>query len=75
MSRPERVLSIAHVLAGAGFGGLESVVQMLCRGLVSRGHTVDVVPVLDGEGPAPLVDALRATGARVHPLRSAVART
>ena len=53
--------TIAQVLAPATYGGLESVVVLLTRGLSERGHRVPVVLVLDDEpNPHPFEEALRA---------------
>ncbi|HEV8304151.1 MAG TPA: glycosyltransferase family 4 protein [Gemmatimonadales bacterium] len=60
---------IVHVVAPAGFGGLERVVQMLGRGLRGVGHEVHVMAVEVGPAPvgsflAPLADA----GVHTHTL-------
>jgi hypothetical protein len=45
-------LRILHITAPAGFGGLESVVEMLSQGLLDRGHQVTVLAIVDNESAA-----------------------
>ncbi len=62
-------LTIAHVLAAGPYGGLESVVSSLARGLEARGHRVPIVLVLDEEPrPHPFEQALLDAGREVHAL-------
>lgn len=62
-------MRVAHVLAPAAFGGLESVVLSLTHGLASRGVESLVVPVVE-ESPSEhlFVGALRAKGIPVAPI-------
>jgi len=63
-------LSVAHVLAGGRFGGLESVVRLLAAGLRRGGHRVHAVLLADpGDSDRTLADALERAGATVHVLR------
>ncbi len=66
-----RSLRVVHLLAGGAYGGLESVVSSLTRGLRARGHDCRVVAILDGDSDArsPLLDELRAAEVLVVPLR------
>jgi poly-gamma-glutamate synthesis protein (capsule biosynthesis protein) len=66
-ARPEESrgpLSILHVVAPAGFGGLESVVRLLAAGQLRRGYSVRVAAVLSDldNSPHPFVQALEAEG-------------
>ena len=58
---------IVHVVAPAEFGGLETVVQMLGRGLRGLGHDVHVAAVvIDGETAEPFLSPLRDAGVATH---------
>ena len=62
-------LSVVHLCAPAHVGGLERVVQGLSRGLVLRGHRVDVVAVLEpGVEARAFLDPIARAGAHVHTL-------
>ena len=66
---PESGLTIAHVIAPAPFGGLESVVQALAIGQARSGHAVHLVTIVDAGAPEPEVArAVRAGGVTVHAL-------
>jgi glycosyltransferase involved in cell wall biosynthesis len=63
-------VSVTQVLACHTFGGTESVVQALARGLRRRHHETRVVAVLDLEPwPHPFVQQLDSAGIEVVPLR------
>lgn len=65
-----RKLRIAHACTPASVGGLERVVQGLAIGLAARGHSIDVIAVVE---PDVRTDDLRApldaAGVTVHELR------
>lgn len=66
MSAP---LRIAHLVAPAPVGGLETVVRHLARGQRARGHDVRVALVLESDDPAhPFLASLRAEGLTVEVL-------
>lgn len=56
-------LSIAHVVAPAEFGGLESVLQLLARSQRARGHRPHVVAVLPSDHSASAcIDSIESVG-------------
>ncbi|HXT18193.1 MAG TPA: glycosyltransferase family 4 protein [Gemmatimonadaceae bacterium] len=58
--------SVAHVVAPAEFGGLESVLQLLTRSQRARGHAAHVIAVVPtANGAAACLDALEHGGATV----------
>src|SRR5213083_1746997 len=60
---PERHMVIVHLVAPAAFGGLETVVQMLGRGLRGLGHDVHVLAVVvGGETAEPFLAPLAEAG-------------
>lgn len=62
-------LSVAHLVAPARFGGLETVVQTLALGHRRRGHRVAVVATLEGASDGhPFFRPLRESGVEVIPL-------
>lgn len=65
----EKPLHIAHVLAPAAVGGLETVVRSLALGHASMGHSVDLIAVLDSPSNR-FVEEARDTGIRVHVVES-----
>lgn len=65
MERP----SVMHVLAPAPFGGAESVVRDLSRGLTGRGYEVEAALLLEGDAAHPYERVLAEVGAKVHPIR------
>lgn len=67
----EHPLRIAHLLAGGSYGGLESVVSSLTRGLVERGHDCEVFAILDPGLSAEntFLDEIRRAGVRITPLQ------
>jgi glycosyltransferase involved in cell wall biosynthesis len=69
LDTPERP-SVLHVLAPAPFGGAESVVRDLVRGLSGRGVPVGVALLLEGEETHPYERVLAEAGAEVHPIRT-----
>ena len=62
-------LHIAHVLAPADVGGLETVVRSLALGHSAMGHSVDLIAVLDSPGNR-FVEEARDAGIRVHVVES-----
>ncbi len=66
---PGERLAIAHVVAPAPFGGLESVVQALAAGQASRGHRSYVLAVDPAAREHPFVSSLRAAGVAVEPIQ------
>lgn len=66
----EKPLRIAHVLAPADVGGLETVVRSLALGHAAMGHSVDLIAVLESPGSR-FVEEARDTGIRVHVVESA----
>lgn len=64
------MMRIAHVLAPAAFGGLESVVAGLARAQHARGHFVLVLALLDlGEESPPWLGELGRDGVRIETSR------
>jgi glycosyltransferase involved in cell wall biosynthesis len=61
----EKPLRIAHVLAPADVGGLETVVRALALGHSAMGHSVDLIAVLESPRNR-FVDEARDAGIRVH---------
>lgn len=60
-------ISILHILAPCHAGGLESVVLTLAEGHHRRGHTVQVVAVVEpAQGEHPFVSTLRSAGLQVR---------
>lgn len=63
-------MRIAHIVAPTTFGGLETVVGSLCKGLATRGHSVLLIVILDDEmSPPDWADRLSADGVTVEPIR------
>jgi len=69
LDTPERP-SVMHVLAPAPFGGAESVVRDLVRGLSGRGFAIGAALLLEGEETHPFERVLAEVGAEVHPIRT-----
>ena len=62
-------MRILHLLAPAGFGGMETVVRSLAAGHARRGHSVTVAGILDTPAEEhPFSVALEGSGVRFHPL-------
>ena len=60
-------MKVVHALAPAPFGGLESVVRLLATGQTRLGRCSGVIALRgEGDGSAPMVDALRESGVRVE---------
>lgn len=63
-------LRVAHALAPAAVGGLESVVRTLSAAQAGAGLEVEVLLIVGDEGAPPaLTTSLRSAGVRVHELR------
>jgi glycosyltransferase involved in cell wall biosynthesis len=73
MMAPLKPLSIVHVLAPAGFGGLESMVATLAEGQAGSGEQVSIVPVLhERAADHPYVRSLRERDLEILPVEVAV---
>lgn len=68
-----RPLRILHLVAAGAYGGLESVVSALTRGLVARGEDCRVLAILgeDDDSDSPFLAELRAGGVAILELRVA----
>ena len=62
-------LRVCHVLAPAGFGGLESVVAALAGGMAQRGHEVRVIALLEPEGRCDALEPVSASGVEMVAIR------
>jgi glycosyltransferase involved in cell wall biosynthesis len=70
--RRDTALAVTHVLAAGEYGGLESVVILLAKGLAQRGIHISLVVILDEQPvPHPFEETVRAAGLEVHTLRTA----
>jgi glycosyltransferase involved in cell wall biosynthesis len=64
------MISIAHVIAPAAFGGLERVVGGLAEAMVARGHRVVLVLILEATTPIPeWAQALEELDVIIEPIR------
>jgi len=62
--------NVLHVIASAGLGGAEAVVQTLAHEAVRRGQPVGVAALVQVGEPPPLVDELRSAGVAVWTVRA-----
>lgn len=66
-----RRMALAHVLAAGEYGGLESVVESLAKGLANRGHSITAILLLEEDSSAQTLErALLDEGIDVQILRS-----